>query len=187
MGIPLSASCVAPHPACLSCMDWAPPLSCNSRSQRAPPLPPQRCASSACPPARRSLVTPLTTPTCAWPRHPATTPPPHARGTRRTPRGGSGTTPRYRRGRSGPEAALVRASGAGECMHLLPLKLMCARTRIPPGQSREHSPHLPPSALQVLGGEGPAPASCTPEIMRAIAQQHVDSPAVLAIFPIQVC
>ncbi|KAL6774611.1 DPE2 [Auxenochlorella protothecoides x Auxenochlorella symbiontica] len=49
----------------------------------------------------------------------------------------------------------------------------------------EDAPRRQRYYAQVLGGEGPAPASCTPEIMRAIAQQHVDSPAVLAIFPIQ--
>lgn len=39
---------------------------------------------------------------------------------------------------------------------------------------------------QVLGGTGPAPPACTPEVMRAIAQQHMDSRAALAVFPIQV-
>lgn len=39
---------------------------------------------------------------------------------------------------------------------------------------------------RVLGGKGAAPDACTPEIMRAIAQQHADAPSALAVFPIQV-
>lgn len=39
--------------------------------------------------------------------------------------------------------------------------------------------------MQALNGDGPAPASCTPETMQQILQQHMDSPAVLAIFPLQ--
>eukprot|EP00887_Chlorella_sp_A99_P000572 scaffold17.g572.t1 len=36
-----------------------------------------------------------------------------------------------------------------------------------------------------LGNEGATPPECTPEVMRQVVQQHLDSPAVLAIFPIQ--
>ncbi|CAL8472202.1 g11744 [Coccomyxa elongata] len=36
-----------------------------------------------------------------------------------------------------------------------------------------------------LGLKGTAPEVCTPEVMHAVVQQHVDSPAMWAIFPIQ--
>lgn len=39
--------------------------------------------------------------------------------------------------------------------------------------------------LQVLGGEGPAPAHCTPAIMHAIIQQHLDCAAIFTILPLQ--
>lgn len=42
------------------------------------------------------------------------------------------------------------------------------------------------SPPQVLGGEGRAPASCTPAVLEHILQQHMDSPSMLAIFPMQV-
>jgi 4-alpha-glucanotransferase len=38
---------------------------------------------------------------------------------------------------------------------------------------------------EVLGGEGRAPASCTPAVLEHILQQHMDSPSMLAIFPLQ--
>lgn len=38
----------------------------------------------------------------------------------------------------------------------------------------------------MLGGEGSAPAECTPGVLEHILQQHMDSPAMLAIFPLQV-
>lgn len=37
----------------------------------------------------------------------------------------------------------------------------------------------------VLKGMGQAPSVCTPEVMRAIVQQHLESPAMWAIFPLQ--
>lgn len=43
-------------------------------------------------------------------------------------------------------------------------------------------PHPP---LQVLGGEGIAPDMCTPAVLEHIVQQHMDSPSLLAIFPLQ--
>ena len=39
--------------------------------------------------------------------------------------------------------------------------------------------------LQMLGGEGPAPKQCTPAVLEHILQQHMDSPSLLAIFPLQ--
>jgi hypothetical protein len=36
-----------------------------------------------------------------------------------------------------------------------------------------------------LGNDAAAPPTCTPEVARQVTQQHLDSPAVLAIFPIQ--
>lgn len=36
-----------------------------------------------------------------------------------------------------------------------------------------------------LGGCGPPPATCSPEVVRAVLQQHINCPAMLAIFPIQ--
>ena len=39
--------------------------------------------------------------------------------------------------------------------------------------------------IKVLGGEGTAPEKCTPEIASAVIQQHLESPSVLAIFPLQ--
>lgn len=40
--------------------------------------------------------------------------------------------------------------------------------------------------LQALGRPGEAPEQCTPEVMHDIVQQHMDSPAMWAIFPLQV-
>ncbi len=37
-----------------------------------------------------------------------------------------------------------------------------------------------------LGGCGSPPATCSPEVVRAVLQQHINCPAMLAIFPIQV-
>lgn len=37
----------------------------------------------------------------------------------------------------------------------------------------------------MLGNDIEAPPFCTPDVMRQVIQQHLDSPAVLAIFPIQ--
>lgn len=37
-----------------------------------------------------------------------------------------------------------------------------------------------------LGGAGPPPATCTPDIMRVVVQQHLNSPSVFCILPIQV-
>lgn len=42
------------------------------------------------------------------------------------------------------------------------------------------------SVLQALGRSGEAPEQCIPEVMRDIVQQHMDSPAMWAIFPLQV-
>ncbi|KAK9824488.1 hypothetical protein WJX72_010729 [[Myrmecia] bisecta] len=39
--------------------------------------------------------------------------------------------------------------------------------------------------FQALGGEGPAPERCTPGIMKTIVRQHLESPAMWAIFPLQ--
>ncbi|KAL4438652.1 hypothetical protein ABPG77_006256, partial [Micractinium sp. CCAP 211/92] len=38
---------------------------------------------------------------------------------------------------------------------------------------------------EALGGEGKAPAKCTPPVLEHIIQQHMDSPSLLAIFPLQ--
>lgn len=38
----------------------------------------------------------------------------------------------------------------------------------------------------VLGGCGPAPRSAGPDVVRAVLQQHVNCPAMLAIVPMQV-
>ena len=38
----------------------------------------------------------------------------------------------------------------------------------------------------VLRGAGPAPAACDPEIARLVAAQHLNSPAILCILPLQV-
>lgn len=38
----------------------------------------------------------------------------------------------------------------------------------------------------MLGGEGPAPSTCTPAIMHAIVQQHLDCAAIFTILPLQV-
>ena len=43
----------------------------------------------------------------------------------------------------------------------------------------------PAPVVQVLGGEGLAPHECAPPIMQQIVRQHAESPAVLAIFPVQ--
>ena len=40
--------------------------------------------------------------------------------------------------------------------------------------------------MQALGRSGEAPEQCTPEVMHDIVQQHLDSPAMWAIFPLQV-
>ena len=40
--------------------------------------------------------------------------------------------------------------------------------------------------LQALGRSGDAPEQCIPEVMHDIVQQHMDSPAMWAIFPLQV-
>ena len=40
--------------------------------------------------------------------------------------------------------------------------------------------------LQALKIDGKAPELCTPEIMSAIFRQHLQSPSIWAIFPIQV-
>ncbi len=40
--------------------------------------------------------------------------------------------------------------------------------------------------MQVLGHQGAPPAECTPEVMREIVAQHLESPAMWAIFPLQV-
>jgi 4-alpha-glucanotransferase len=37
----------------------------------------------------------------------------------------------------------------------------------------------------MLGGDGPAPEQCTPAVLEHILQQHMDSPSLLAIFPLQ--
>ena len=39
---------------------------------------------------------------------------------------------------------------------------------------------------QALGLPGTAPEKCTAEVMHAMVQQHMDSPAMWAIFPLQV-
>lgn len=39
---------------------------------------------------------------------------------------------------------------------------------------------------QALGRSGDALEQCTPEVMHDIIQQHMDSPAMWAIFPLQV-
>ena len=39
----------------------------------------------------------------------------------------------------------------------------------------------------VRAGTGDAPAECTPAIVRKVAQQHLASPAVFCIMPLQVC
>jgi hypothetical protein len=39
---------------------------------------------------------------------------------------------------------------------------------------------------QALRLAGTAPEACTPEVMAAVVQQHLDSPAMWAIFPLQV-
>jgi hypothetical protein len=36
-----------------------------------------------------------------------------------------------------------------------------------------------------LGGSGTPPALCTPEVVAAVVQQHLDCPSAWAIFPIQ--
>ena len=38
----------------------------------------------------------------------------------------------------------------------------------------------------MLGGCGPAPESCTPDVVRIVVLQHLSCPSVWAIFPIQV-
>ena len=38
---------------------------------------------------------------------------------------------------------------------------------------------------QVLKEEGEAPSACTPDIMTKIVKQHLESPAMWAIFPLQ--
>lgn len=40
-------------------------------------------------------------------------------------------------------------------------------------------------AAQALGLPGTAPEKCTAEVMHAVVQQHMDSPAMWAIFPLQ--
>ena len=40
--------------------------------------------------------------------------------------------------------------------------------------------------MQALGRPGEAPEQCPPEVMHDIIQQHLDSPAMWAIFPLQV-
>jgi len=40
--------------------------------------------------------------------------------------------------------------------------------------------------VQVLGHQGAPPVECTPDIMREIIAQHLESPAMWAIFPLQV-
>ena len=37
----------------------------------------------------------------------------------------------------------------------------------------------------MLNGEGDAPLHCTPAVLEHILQQHMDSPSLLAIFPLQ--
>ena len=39
--------------------------------------------------------------------------------------------------------------------------------------------------VQALGLQGKPPAHCTPAIMRTIVRQHLQSPSILAIFPMQ--
>lgn len=40
--------------------------------------------------------------------------------------------------------------------------------------------------FSALGGGGEAPATCTPDIIRAVTHQHLASPCVWAVFPLQV-
>lgn len=40
-------------------------------------------------------------------------------------------------------------------------------------------------SIQVLGGDGPAPSQCSSDIMKVIAQQHMDSPSIWAVLPLQ--
>lgn len=47
----------------------------------------------------------------------------------------------------------------------------------------QHLPPLPPP--QMLNGEGEAPAACTAAVLEHIVQQHMDSPSLLAVFPLQ--
>ena len=44
---------------------------------------------------------------------------------------------------------------------------------------------MTPPPPQVLGGEGPAPKECSPAIMYAIVQQHLDCAAIFTILPLQ--
>ncbi len=53
-----------------------------------------------------------------------------------------------------------------------PARRRCARAEAP--------------RVQVLGHQGAPPAECTPEVMREIVAQHLESPAMWAIFPLQV-
>ncbi|KAI3431637.1 hypothetical protein D9Q98_004684 [Chlorella vulgaris] len=39
--------------------------------------------------------------------------------------------------------------------------------------------------IEMLNGEGEAPQQCTPAVLEHILQQHMDSPSLLAIFPLQ--
>ena len=61
---------------------------------------------------------------------------------------------------------------------------MCADSERPSESQR----HKPGSGLhaQTLGLPGTAPEKCTAEVMHAVVQQHMDSPAMWAIFPLQV-
>ena len=40
--------------------------------------------------------------------------------------------------------------------------------------------------MQALKQAGPAPEQCTADVLRLVIQQHLESPSILAIFPLQV-
>lgn len=71
-------------------------------------------------------------------------------------------------GARGRQAGRERAGAARRC---------CTAAHTPPA--------LASSPLQVLGGEGTAPETCTAGVLEHILQQHMDAPSMLAIFPLQ--